>query len=105
MSLPRNDGQSAPARGKVQGSDSCSKLKKTHPIVYGPQACPTSTAYSCCKLTMQKPHVLQWLALGGLHMLQVEQYLDRSGHHHRMQLRSDLWGVCLQGHMLGEEHR
>ena len=25
---------------------------------------------------MQKPHVLQWLALGGLHMLHVEQYLQ-----------------------------
>ena len=24
---------------------------------------------------MQKPHVLQWLARGGRHMLQVEQYL------------------------------
>lgn len=26
---------------------------------------------------MQKPHVLQWLALGGLHMLHVEQYLGQ----------------------------
>ena len=24
---------------------------------------------------MQKPHVLQWLALGGRQILQVEQYL------------------------------
>ena len=28
-----------------------------------------------CHRTMQKPHVLQWLALGGRHILQVEQYL------------------------------
>ncbi len=28
--------------------------------------------------TMQKPHVLQWLALGGLQMLHVEQYLSQS---------------------------
>ena len=27
---------------------------------------------------MQKPHVLQWLALGGRHMLHVEQYLRHS---------------------------
>ena len=26
---------------------------------------------------MQKPHVLQWLALGGLQMLHVEQYLQQ----------------------------
>ncbi len=27
---------------------------------------------------MQKPHVLQWLALGGLQILQVEQYLSQN---------------------------
>ena len=73
--------------------------KKTYLIVGSLQASPTSIPYGGCGLTMQKPHVLQWLALCGLQMLQVEQYLDKIGHHHRMQLRSDLWGGCIQGHM------